>query len=301
MTRRFRSRAGGALLAVALGLGAFAGPASSTPEGQTPGVTIDISPNDGDNLANGQAVNVTGAGFNAAETVTIEQCTQDLAKCGQTPLGTAQTNGSGSFGPKTVTPSVTFTPLNEAPVDCRAVPCVILASGNGGKSAYHHISFAPAAPNEGDVVAPPAGPFGPLTPVDDTKPALGPLALSPKSFRAARSGPTIAKLTGSRVSYVLSEAAAVSFRVERARPGRRSGRRCVRPRRSNRSRRRCTRFVLLRGSFTHGGKAATNSFRFRGRLRGRRLRPGRYRLRGVATDAAKNASPVRRTAFRIIR
>jgi len=58
--------------------------------------------------------------------------------------------------------------------------------------------------------------------------------------------------------------------------------------------------VTLRGSFTHKGKAGANKFKFRGRLRGRKLRPGRYRLRAVATDAAKNNSSVKRKRFRIV-
>ena len=58
--------------------------------------------------------------------------------------------------------------------------------------------------------------------------------------------------------------------------------------------------MTLRGSFTHKGKAGANKFKFRGRLRGRKLRPGRYRLRAVATDAAKNNSSVKRKRFRIV-
>ena len=47
----------------------------------------------------------------------------------------------------------------------------------------------------------------------------------------------------------------VTFTVERATIGRRVGRRCVRQTSSNRARRRCTRFVRVRGSFTHSGRA----------------------------------------------
>ncbi|MCA1680421.1 MAG: hypothetical protein LC777_16445, partial [Actinobacteria bacterium] len=84
-------------------------------------------------------------------------------------------------------------------------------------------------------------------------------------------------------------------------PGRRVGGRCVRPTRSNRTKRRCTRYATLRGSFTHNGNVGTNRFRFRGRLRGRGLRPGRYRLRAIATDPAKNSSARKRKGFRILR
>jgi hypothetical protein len=93
----------------------------------------------------------------------------------------------------------------------------------------------------------------------------------------------------------------VRFRVERALAGRRAGGRCVKPTRSNRRAKRCTRYKLLRGGFAHQGKAGQNAFRFSGRLRGRKLRPGRYRLRAVATDKAGNKSTRKRAGFRIVR
>ena len=93
----------------------------------------------------------------------------------------------------------------------------------------------------------------------------------------------------------------VRFRVERALPGRRVGGRCVKPTRANRRAKGCTRYRLMRGGFTHRGKAGPNRFRFSGRLAGRKLRAGRYRLRAVATDAAANKSLSRRRGFRIVR
>jgi subtilisin-like proprotein convertase family protein len=138
-------------------------------------------------------------------------------------------------------------------------------------------------------------------PPDLTRPVLSRLALRPRAFRAARRGPSIAARRGSRVSYRLSEAATVRFRVERAAAGRRSRGRCVRPTRRNARRRKCTRFVRLRRAFAHRGRAGVNRFRFTGRLGGRRLRPRRYRLTGVATDAAGNRSSPRRARFRIVR
>jgi len=109
------------------------------------------------------------------------------------------------------------------------------------------------------------------------------------------------KAGGGTVSYRLSEAAAVKFRVERLQQGRRSGGRCVRPTRANRRGASCTRYVTLRGSFTHQGKAGSNRFRFSGRLSGRKLSPNRYRLRAQATDPAGNRSAAKRSAFRIVR
>ena len=137
---------------------------------------------------------------------------------------------------------------------------------------------------------------------DKTNPRLSSLLMAPASFRAAGKGQSIAAArVGSTVSYRLSEPAVVKFRVERAVVGRRAGGRCVKPGRSNRRARRCTRYVTLGGSFTHRGKAGNNRFKFSGRLRGRKLRPGRYRLRAVATDPAGNKSRAKRSRFRIVR
>jgi len=137
--------------------------------------------------------------------------------------------------------------------------------------------------------------------VDVTAPVLGALSLSPAVFRAAGSGASIASRVGTRVSYELSEAAGVRFRVERAVGGRRVGGRCVRTTSLNRGAPRCVRYRTLAGGFADQGVAGQNRLVFRGRLGGRKLTPGRYRLRGVAVDAAGNRSARTRVTFRIVR
>jgi hypothetical protein len=84
---------------------------------------------------------------------------------------------------------------------------------------------------------------------------------------------------GTELRYKLSEAATAHFRVQ----GLKSG-----------------RYVTLRGGFTHAGKMGANRFKFTGRLGGRKLKPGRYRLVQVAVDAAGNKSATRRVRFRIV-
>jgi hypothetical protein len=88
--------------------------------------------------------------------------------------------------------------------------------------------------------------------------------------------------------------------VERATVGRRVGGACRRTTPSNRRRARCRRYVALKGSATRAGQAGANSLKFRGRMRGRALRPHRYRLALRASDAAGNRSAVRRARFRIV-
>jgi hypothetical protein len=132
-------------------------------------------------------------------------------------------------------------------------------------------------------------------------PALGMPRLSPSRFRAAGSGPSTSARLGTVVRYTLSKAAKVTFRVERAASGRRAGGRCVRPRRALRRAKRCTRYLVMAGSFADEGAAGSNTFTFRGRVGGRKLRPGRYRLRALARDGNGRESQVRRPAFRIVR
>ena len=118
-------------------------------------------------------------------------------------------------------------------------------------------------------------------PVDVLAPAVGTFRLSRTVFRAARSGPALAaSLVGTRISVRLSEAATVTFRVARLVGG---------------------RSVRLRGRIVRALPAGTSRLRYRGRLAGRALRPGRYRLIVRARDAAGNVSSVRRVAFTIVR
>jgi DNA-binding beta-propeller fold protein YncE len=106
--------------------------------------------------------------------------------------------------------------------------------------------------------------------------ALISLRLSPRAFRAAHRGPSISPRAGTRVTYALASPARVRFAVQRAVRG---------------------TYRRVRGAFTHQGSSGLNSFRFSGRLRGRRLQPGRYRL--VAT--IPGAAAPKRTRFRIVR
>ena len=123
----------------------------------------------------------------------------------------------------------------------------------------------------------------PAAVADTVRPVISRLRLSSRRFRAARSGAAIAAARrASRVRFGLSESAAVTVRFERRGKGR--------------------RWRLVRGAAKRSGRAGANSFRVTGRLRGRSLRPGTYRLRLSARDAARNTSKTRRSAaFRIVR
>ena len=136
---------------------------------------------------------------------------------------------------------------------------------------------------------------------DVLAPAISRLRLSPARFRAARSGAPLAATVGTQLSLSLSEAATVTFRVNRLAAGRRVNGRCVRPTARNRRAARCTRIVRLRGRIARPLPAGTTRLRYRGRLGGRRLAPGRYVLTAQARDGVGNQSAVRRVSFRIVR
>jgi hypothetical protein len=140
-----------------------------------------------------------------------------------------------------------------------------------------------------------------VVPPDTTPPAISAFSVKPSAFVAARSGPTVAAVhTGAVVAYTLSEAASTAWSVDRKTIGVRRGGRCVAGK-PKRGKKRCTRWVHQPGGFRRGGLVGTNSFRFTGRLGGKRLRPASYRLVAVATDAAGNRSKPARRPFRIKR
>jgi subtilisin family serine protease len=162
----------------------------------------------------------------------------------------------------------------------------------------------PPAATTTQAPAPSQAPLVTLAPgvvADRTGPALSVPRLSVHTFQAARSGASAIRAVGTRVSFSVSERAVALFRVERAVTGRLVGGRCRAKTTTTVRRRVCTRWALLRGSFTHTAQAGANSFRYTGRLSGRSLLPGRYRLLARSNDLAGNSSLTRRVKFRIIR
>jgi CSLREA domain-containing protein len=114
---------------------------------------------------------------------------------------------------------------------------------------------------------------GTTTGADQALPVLSALKVRPIAFRRI-----------AIVSYMLSETANTTFRIER----------CVR-----RSRRVCTAYGLMRGGFVRGGLTGRNSFYFRGRIGRRKLARGSYRLLALPKDAGGNMGRPRRAGFRI--
>jgi len=141
-----------------------------------------------------------------------------------------------------------------------------------------------------------------VTPADVTAPSfLARPRLHPRRFRAARRGPSIAVRVGTTITYTLSEAARVTFTVQKYRPLSRVCRRRLARTTRHRTGTRCRRWISLKGRFAKASAAGPTSVRFRGRLRRRALKPGRYRLVIRARDASGNVTRPRRPAFRIVR
>jgi streptogramin lyase len=134
--------------------------------------------------------------------------------------------------------------------------------------------------------------------------AVGTETIVPSAFKAAPSGRSAiaaARLRyGAKVTYTLNEPASVRFTVAQREPGRRTKRgTCTGPTSGNRKASRCTRLVLLRGSFTVTSHPGTNAFRFTGRLAGHKLAPGGYRLIGTPT-ANRRAGQSDSAGFQIV-
>jgi hypothetical protein len=122
-----------------------------------------------------------------------------------------------------------------------------------------------------------------LTVRDRQKPVLSKLKAKPKRFKAATKRKP---KRGTNVSFALNEAASLRLTVERC--GKRAGKR---------KRGRCVRWKALKGGLTKPGVQGANQIRFNGRLRGKALKAGGYRLVLKPTDGARNVGKVARTAI----
>lgn len=147
----------------------------------------------------------------------------------------------------------------------------------------------------GPATSPPTAPVNAL-------PKLSALSVSPRRFRARRSGSSVTRSPrrSMRVHYRLNIIASVRFTFHRVMDGRRVGRHCKARARSNRNTPRCTRYVAVPGNLTLMGNAANNTVRFSGRLSGHTLPPGNYQL--IATPSANgDAGTSRGITFTILR
>jgi lysophospholipase L1-like esterase len=118
-------------------------------------------------------------------------------------------------------------------------------------------------------------------------PLLSRLRVSPRSVLVGRAA---------TVKFQLDRAAFVTVTLRRASSGRRAGKRCAAPSRSNRRSRRCTRYSGVLTSVILPGTAGANRYALTARRLGRRAGP--YRL-GAAPTADGLTGAVKSYAFRL--
>jgi streptogramin lyase len=152
---------------------------------------------------------------------------------------------------------------------------------------------APVTPPGGGGGTPPGGGSGGTTPPPDrTAPIASKLFLPKRLHPGERAD----------IDVTLSEAATLTLRFTRVLPGKRTrGGRCVRPARSLRRRPSCTRVVKV-GTLTRRTAAGAATISWDGKVAGRKLAVGSYRLAIDAADAAGNrsTSPAQ-TGFKVVR
>jgi hypothetical protein len=186
-----------------------------------------------------------------------------------------------------------------------------LLAGGSGTGEFTNIYLhaisgqCPVAAPAGE--PPPGGGNGPPPPpggngADTTPPALDQVRVAPSRFAvAAKATPTAARAhRGARISWRVSEAAGITIRIERARPGRVKGHRCVKPTRKLKRAKRCTLWTLD-GTLTRRSASGKHSTPFTGRVGHRALKLGIHRVRVRAADAAGNRSALRTAKFTIVR
>jgi hypothetical protein len=155
------------------------------------------------------------------------------------------------------------------------------------------------APAGNDCLPPPPAPptLGP--PAPDPPPVLSNLRVKPRAFSLAATSGAKKPAARATISYTSSEAAGVTFKVERVAKGARVGKACVKRTPANSKRKACRRFVRVAGSFSQAAQPGPNSLRFNGKLGGKSLAAGPYRLVAVALDPAGNRSLPARTRFSV--
>ena len=147
-------------------------PASpETGPGGSPGRTLDVTPNDGDNLPSPASINVIGAGWGANQAVRLFQCTADLTICSP-QLGNATSNAGGTFS-TTINVTRVFNPDPAgAAVDCGVTSCRVFADLTNNNTAFasHHLTFAVAG--GGPPAAPTVSATSPASPANNNSPAI---------------------------------------------------------------------------------------------------------------------------------
>lgn len=245
-----------------------------------------------------QAATGTEGAINCAGGTSGNTTTSPLTSLFSTPV-TGYGLLPGSPAVDSIPASAISLPFGIAPsaTDLAGNPRVV--DGNGDCTAVQDMGALELQGHSAACPKPPAPPVA--------KPVAGTitgLTVSPSSFYAASSGATISKAHkkakrtyGANVTYKDSQVATTTFTVLSETSGRTQGKTCKKPSKSNKHGKRCTIYTAL-GSFTHTDITGANKLLFSGRLQGKKLAKGSYRLQAVPHNAAGNG-PAASATFKI--
>jgi hypothetical protein len=151
----------------------------------------------------------------------------------------------------------------------------------------------------------PTGPGGPgETPKDRTAPVISKATVRNRRFAVAAGSTAVAARKprtprGTTFAFKLSEKASTTIAITQKLAGRRSGARCVAPRKG--LKRTCTRIVKRITLTRAGTRAGTNKLAFTGRAGKTTLKPGSYLAQLTARDPAGNRSKGVTVAFTVVK
>lgn len=137
--------------------------------------------------------------------------------------------------------------------------------------------------------------------------AVTALAVAPPKFRAAKKGAMISAKKkkapiGGTISVTVNQTSAVKLTFERAKPGRKSGKSCVRVTKKNAKRKKCTRYAGIPGLFWLNVPTGTKTAVISGRsLKKKPLVPGKYRVQATPVAVGAAAGLPTYAKFSIVR
>jgi virginiamycin B lyase len=209
--------------------------------------------------------------------------------CSGTPAATGTAAEFASPGLRVTVPDGSTTTFHATAADSG-----VASDCSPGSIAYAELGTLQPLPPP-PPVPPPSPPPATTPPPGPEAPSVTGLHLTPSRFATGR------RRSGATVRARVAGAGSVRFTVQARVGGRRVRGRCVAPTRRNRRAPRCRRYRTLRGSFSVSTAGRTSlRMRWTGRLRGRRLEPGTYRLLATPVGADGERGRAVGVRFRIL-
>ncbi|MGH2960112.1 MAG: hypothetical protein ACRDKE_10950 [Solirubrobacterales bacterium] len=133
-----------------------------------------------------------------------------------------------------------------------------------------------------------------ITSKDVTAPALSAVKTSTTKYELGTKKP------GFTLTFTSSEAASLTAKFTKKGPGKKSGKSCKKPTKKNAKAKNCSRWVAVKGSIALNAVLGANTLVFKGKVGGKKLGAGTYRLTLTGSDATGNKlTPVVKT-FKVV-